>query len=476
MKLSIRDDSKNYTCTVVKLPVKQKVEGLDKLVKVTVFGNDVLTKKDADENLLYLFFPAECSISETYLSHNNEFRDSTFNKDKSQKGYFESNGRVKAIKFKGVISTGYLAPLNTIKNDLSIKGVDFTKLKEGDEFTDIDGYNVCKKYKVVHSHATAGQTKESRYNKKLKRFNKLVANQFRFHVDTSQLAKNLHMFHPEDIIVITDKWHGTSAVFSNLLVNKELTWKEKVAKWLGLDIVSTYYDNLYSSRSVIKNQYINKEATAGFYNEDIWKVVDDEVKSKIEPGISLYGEIVGYLPSGKHIQKGYDYGCETKNIPDLPKEGEVVKGSEIRPIAQHKFVVYRITYTKPDGNVIEFSWQQIKDYCKKYELEHVKELYFGVMDPQFYREVGIPLFGDTNFLREKLQEHWFNTLCETYLEENCKWCVNKVPAEGIVVRRDGLETYSAYKLKAKRFLERETKMLDKGEENIEDEGAATDNL
>src|SRR5688572_19340293 len=98
MKLSIREDSSNYTCTVVKLPPKQKVEGLDRLVKVTVFGNDVLTQKDADENQLYLFFPAECAISKEYLKFNNEYREPTLNDDHSKTGYFEPTGRVKAIK------------------------------------------------------------------------------------------------------------------------------------------------------------------------------------------------------------------------------------------------------------------------------------------------------------------------------------------------------------------------------------------
>jgi len=449
MKLTIREDSANYACTVIKLPVKQKVEGLDNLVKVTVFGNDVLTQKNADEQELYLFFPAESCICKKYLSKNNEFRDTTKNIDPTQKGFFEDNGRVKALKFKGIISTGYIAPVSTLQE----MDIDSLKLKEGDEFTDIDGVNICKKYKIIYQNTPS--TKESRYNKKLKRFDKLVHNQFRFHLDTNQLAKHLHLFHPEDIIVITDKWHGTSAIFANVLINKKLTWKEKVAKWFGVNVVTTKYDDLYASRTVIKNQYINEEATAGFYNEDIWAVVHDEIKSKIEPGISLYGEIVGFLPSGKHIQGGYDYGCEH---------------------GKHKFLVYRITYTKPDGNVIEFSWQQIKNYCKKYELEHVKELYFGKGEDYIFYPL-IYLFSLTG---EPSLENWrnnvFEKLSEKYLEKDCKWCVNKVPAEGIVVRRDGLETYSAYKLKAKRFLERETKMLDKGEINIEDEEATANNL
>lgn len=235
------------------------------------------------------------------------------------------------------------------------------------------------------------------------------------------------------------------------------------------------YGNLYSSRTVIKNQYINKEATAGYYGEDIWGIVDKEVKDKIEPGISLYGEIVGFLPSGKHIQKGYDYGCDS--VIDFGRHGSTTQPS-------HKFLVYRITYTKPDGNVIEFSWQQIKNYCQKYQLEHVKELYFGkasdlrkflitTTDQQL--EAIVPI-SNNDVWRDEV----FKFLQTVYLEKDCKYCVNKVPAEGIVVRRDGLETYSAYKLKSKRFLEKESKQLDEeaksGEINIEDNETTSNNL
>ena len=229
MQLKIKEGSENYACTVVKLPVKQKVEGLDNLVKVTIFGNDVLTKKDAPEDELYLFFPAECAISKEYLSNNNEFRETTLNKDRAQKGYFEPTGRVKAVKFKGVISTGYIAPIDTLVGLLSVAEVE--NLRAGDEFTDIDGMNICQKYKIQHIHSSTPNT-ESRFNKKLKRFNKLVPNQFRFHESTSHLAKNLHHFHPEDIIVITDKFHGTSGVFSNILIKRELNFVEKFCIFL----------------------------------------------------------------------------------------------------------------------------------------------------------------------------------------------------------------------------------------------------
>jgi len=169
------------------------------------------------------------------------------------------------------------------------------------------------------------------------------------------------------------------------------------------------------------------------------------------------------LSSGKHIQKGYDYGC-APHLPDIiPPNTPVYKtNTDLVLYNQHKFLVYRITYTKPDGNVIEFSWNQIKEYCKKYSLEHVKELYFGTL-----KELpSLKWYGVED------QDRLLKGLCLDYLEKDCKHCINKVPAEGIVVRRDGLDSYSAYKLKSKRFLEKESKQLDEeakeGSANIED--------
>lgn len=437
MKLEIKEDSVNYACQVIKLPPKQVVPGLDKLVKVIHQGNNVLIGKDTDESKLYLFLPAECQIHPEYLRTNNEFREATLNANSLTKGYFEPTGRVKTIKFKGVISTGYIAPIDSLYGVLTKS--QYEDLKVGDEFTTINGFELCRKYKITRTQGS-GEKGESRHNKKLKRFDKLVPNQFRFHVNTPQLAKCLGNFKSDDQIVITSKWHGTSAVFSNVLIKKELTWKEKVAKFFGVNVVDTKYDNLYSSRSIIKNQYINKEATPGYYNEDIWGVVNKELVGKIEQGVTIYGEIVGFLPSNRSIQGLYDYGC---------KEGE------------HKFLIYRITYTKPDGNTIEFSWSQIKEYAKKYSLETVKELFVG--------RAGVIILEEES---EGWQEDFLNLLSTIYLEKDCQYCNNKVPAEGIVIRKDGLSSYEAYKLKSKAFLMKESKDLDNNVINIEDEETA----
>ena len=72
-------------------------------------------------------------------------------------------------------------------------------------------------------------------------------------------------------------------------------------------------------------------------------------------------------------------------------------------------------------------------------------------------------------------EHWnenfINRLAEDpnfYMELDSPHCNNKVPHEGLVIKIDDGVT-RAFKLKCFRFLNKEQELLDKGENNIEDE-------
>ena len=69
--------------------------------------------------------------------------------------------------------------------------------------------------------------------------------------------------------------------------------------------------------------------------------------------------------------------------------------------------------------------------------------------------------------RENWEEKFLATLKEKYNDKDCYICNNKVPEEGCVIRIEGLD-FEAYKQKSNRFYERETKLLDKGEVNLED--------
>lgn len=418
-KLEIIDSEKNYAATVIKLPYKQAVPWLDNLVKVTVFGNDCLVGKESDENQLYVFFLCESVLSSEFLSQNNLYRDSTRNKDTTKKWFFEDNGRVKAIKFKGVTSTGFVIPITSLHEFWN------TDIYAGDEFHSINGHEICRKY--IREVTNIPKTRSEQRQAKLNQFDMLIPSQFKFHDDTLHFLKYINQFSPEDYISITEKYHGTSAVFANVLVNKKLSLVERIAKKLGLQIVDTEYYPLYSSRTVVKNRYINASVTDGFYKEDVWKEIQDSLVDKIEKGITLYGEIVGYSKGGSAIQSGYHYGCSPWT---------------------NRFIVYRITSTNVDGFVTEFTDKQVRQYCERYGLEVAHQLFYGKLAE----------FGQTaeEIAKEILEK--FN------IEKMCEMNNFEVPYEGICIRRDAQTRYDTYKIKSRMFLGYETKLIDEGVE------------
>lgn len=435
----------NYCATIIKLPPKQKVEGLDKLVRVTQFGNDVLVGLDEPEDELYIFFPAECKIDAKFLHYNNLFREQQLNYEAGKKGFFENNGRVKAIKFKGVISTGFIIPASSLSVDgMNLDGLG---LKIGDEFNEINDQLICEKYvrKYNNQQALGGGEKKAKINNKLQ--NLMVPHQFRFHEETNQLAKNLHHLNLDDIVVITDKWHGSSCILSKVYVRKSLNIWQKFLNLIGGQVPDKKYGYIYASGKPksnlpkgIEGEWINNGQT--FYVSNIWKRAFDDNKAKIEDGISIYGELVGYTDGGAAIQRKYDYECKPFD---------------------YRLMVYRITHTREDGTKIEFSWQQIKNYCTKYGLEHVKELKFGRWgDILAYLPIdgGLPI--------EIQREEFFNNLAST-LERECPHCTTGVPSEGVVVRIDGKDSFMAFKIKSKAFLKHETDEIDKGAVDIEEE-------
>lgn len=114
MKLEVIESDSNYVATIVKLPELKTVNGLDNLMLANVFGYNCLVGKDSNPNELYVFFPAECVLSEKFLSWNNLYRKSEMNVEKFKSGFFDESGRVKAVKFKGIVSSGFLIPVKSL--------------------------------------------------------------------------------------------------------------------------------------------------------------------------------------------------------------------------------------------------------------------------------------------------------------------------------------------------------------------------
>jgi hypothetical protein len=354
------------------------------------------------------------------------------NTDKNIAGYVHKTGRVRAVKLRDIMSEGMILPAEQVLEAL----VEHNKYYYwsshiNQEFDTIGGDVICKKYVPVIKEVRSGTGTGERRGPKV--IDLLIPGQFNFHYSTSKLQDNIYKFdNEEDEIVVNLKMHGTSAVFSNVLTKRKLSIWEHIKKFFGSNIKTEEYSKLYSSRTVVKSiegKYHTPEG--GYYNSDIWGKVFGEIKDKLPRGYSVYGEIVGYVGE-KLIQKDYDYGC---------KPGE------------HKLLIYRITETTFLGSVIEYSWKEIKDFCKEHGLETVPELYSGTIKywMKKYSEDG---------------ETFLDTLKRVFLEKNCFYCAKKVPAEGICIRNESGNKI-AYKLKSRAFLLKETAELDKGGEVIE---------
>ena len=438
----------NYLCKIVEIKNLRKHKNADRLLVFTVDGNDIITSNETKEGTIGVYFPLECQISTDYLKANNEYKTKELNSDvNAPTGFFEEKGRVKALRLRQEKSMGYVAPISTFQYLLGDKYTDLSK-HIGEEFDTLNGHEIVKKYVVKQQGG--GLTKQQ--NKKV-RESKIIENQFRLHYDTAQLAKNLHRLDPESIISISWKLHGTSFVSSKVLCKRPLKWYEKVLQSIGVKIDNAEYSGVYSSRKVIKNEDINTNPSH-YYKYDLWKDIHKQFEANLLDGESIYGECVGYTADGGAIQKGYDYGC---------KPGE------------NKVYIYRITHTNPSGKVIDLPYNMVMERAEQLGVEACPFIYFGPASAYYGNDVFTPgELGDNSpiFAGKKPTELWreefLNVLKQEYVhDQNCQFCTNKVPAEGIVLRIEGLKA-EALKLKAFAFLERETKELDKGEVNIED--------
>ena len=410
MKLEIREDSMNYACSVVEIKEVFPIEGADKIARVVVNGNSVVVSKDVQAGDKMLYFVSGTQLNAEFCSRNNLLDRAEENYDTSQKGFISyKQRRVKAIKLRGIVSDGMLMPMKSLLPFLEWTSID--SLKIGNEFTDINGNALCQKYIVPVKPSTQGSGQTPKANK-LKDL--IVDNQFRFHHETEHFVKHLDKFKEDTEIIITRKMHGSSLILSNVLVNKALSWKEKLAQFFGVKVAESEYGLIWSSgkpkgrlpKGLESETNLWESSNPSYYTSDIWARAYKEIGHTVEKGSSIYAEIVG-----KGIQgDGYTYNQE------------------------YGIYVYRITQTSIDGNVVELSWEQVKKYCEKYGLNHVEEYFVGKV-----REFAIP------------HDNLLQILQDAYLNKSFPDC--RID-EGVCIRVRSSD--EIFKLKSPNFIKMES--------------------
>ena len=446
-----------YCGTVVKIGEILPIEGRDRIVKTMVNGLSIVIGKDEFQTGdVAVYCANETQLHELFLHLNSMYDDKELNIDKEKKGYINKHGRVRIVKLGGVPSYGILLNPTTIATFLneSIDDVkEYLEKHVNEDFDEINGEIFCKVYVPPVKEGSRKLSKSERRDKKLARFKMLIEGSFRQHYDTGQLARNMHLFSPDDVVYISNKLHGTSAIYANILTNIPTNWFKRMwRKITGKNEFDQKYNLVYSSRTVIKNEFINpKQKAGGFYSDDIWGYWAEKLNNLIPQDYCIYCEIVGYTPNGTAIQKGYDYGC---------KQTDDVKS---------KLMVYRITEHDKESeisDVIAFG-QYLKEHLGDIIIDFPL-LYHGTL-AELYPEISTT-------------EHWHENVLEALkvekkflMEKMEPMCINKVPREGFVIRKANDPIKEAWKLKSTAFFEREAKQIDSGEVDIEMTEGYTEN-
>lgn len=381
---------------------------------------------------------------------------------RSRVGFFNKTGRVRSIRLGGVASKGYLFTLEELaKYNPKVKDINLEEYL-GQDFDTVDGELFVKAYvPFVPEKRTKTSSAEKR-NKKIVRFDRMIEGEFSFNYDSLLLPKNIHKIKPTDSVAITVKVHGTSFVcgkvhvktpiklpFIQRMCNKFIDLTGWFKKYRTIDY-KIEYGNVTSSRKVIKNKYINKDVTDGYYSVDVYSEYGELIYPYLSEGMTVYGEIFGYLTNNtKMIQKQYDYGCE---------------------VGTNKLMPYRITTSLPDGGKYEWNVEEVKDWTEKLIKEHpeiadrihvIDLLYHGTLTDLY------PTLSLTEHWNENVLEELRNDKKHFGMEKDEPLCENKVPREGLCIRIDDDETNENFKLKCQKFYDREKKLMDEGEVDIE---------
>lgn len=432
-KLEILEGSTNYTCQVINLPPMALVKGLDNLVEVNVQGNSCLIGKDSPTSMPYLFFPAGSRIAHEFLAANNLYRHNELNADKTKKGLFEDSRRVKTIKFKGVISTGFVIPVWS----LSVLNIDSLSLIPGTEFNIINGIPLSIKAVSAQKIIGPGQPKSS------KMIDDMVDSKLApEHFDTAHLMRNIDKLDLSDTIIVTHKLHGTSARYYHTVVKKKLTTRDKIAKFFGANIQTEEYATVCASRRVLKTvnyQTINDKGH--FYSDDLWSMVGKEhLEGKLNKGEAVYCEIVGKTYQGGEIQGGYSYGL------DKPK-----------------VYVYRISNINPQGIEVDLPYDQMVLRAQQLGVKTCPLYYQGTLRDLFRK-----FHGDFVPPIEHREVYISNIFYEKLLEKPSV-LDSSVVEEGFCVRIDKYPKPIIYKIKSKKFLLAESGALDNDVVDMEEQ-------
>ncbi len=197
-----------------------------------------------------------------------------------------NNRRVKSIKLRGAISQGML---------MDFKDISAEEMPVGTDMSESLGITKWEPPAPKSPSLRGNMTSPKQTNP-----------YFHKYTDIENYKNYNGLFQPGEIVVVTEKIHGTNFRCGWVKSVPNTLWK-KVKKFFGY---LPEWEFVYGSRNVQLQD--RGKGAATYYSENVYaKTVDQyNLKNLVEKGQVVYGEIYG-----DGIQKGYTYGCgpgETK--------------------------------------------------------------------------------------------------------------------------------------------------------------------
>ncbi|UUV46490.1 RNA ligase [Bacillus phage vB_BanS-Thrax3] len=396
-----------YVTTVKKL---RKHSNADRLQVAELFGNDVIVSLDVQEGDLGVYFPTDGKLSIEYAEANKLLR--------SQGGYLDDEKRhVTTIRLRGEKSDGLFMPIKSLEKFAKV-----SDLKEGQTIDILNGTLICEKY-VPKAKPKKDMPKAK--GQKQKKKDEVNYPFFEQHIDTAQLAYNTRSFKEGDNCVITLKLHGTSQRTAHTVKEH----KSKFAKFLnkiGIKTKTTkVWDYVTGTRRVTLN---TTQFDGGYYgSNEFRKQWHDFFDGKLHKGEEVFYEVVGYVNQDTLIMPECD-NKKTKDKEFIKTYGEKTRFTYGCGVGQSDIYVYRMTMTNEDGQVVEYPWHLVKLRCEQ-------------MGVKICPELDTFQFTTADDLMERVNAHvdGVDPIGKTHLRE------------GVIVRIENREKFSAFKQKSFNF-------------------------
>lgn len=408
-----------HKAIIARIDKVREIIGADNIQEGIVLGESVVISKDIKEGFVGIFFPVELQLSKDYCFNNNLFRDSTKNKDTNQKGFFDENRRVRAQTFMKVKSCGYFAPLTS----LDYTGFDYVQ-GVGQTFDEINGHKICEKY--ISKEA---KLKIANKGQKLRKVKEIPF--FAKHVDSEQFKHYAERIPAGALLSFHAKVHGTSFRVAKTQVIKPLpAWKKLVNKVIPL-FNKENLEYVVGTRNVV----LDNPEKEGFHGSEAYRFeVMEVLKPHLEDGMTIYGEIAGFVNGGSIMPKHSIESLKDKSF--TKKYGKEVTYSYGCKAHEYRFHIYRITRQTLNGDLVDMSQKQLDKWCSDRNLNGTLDVH-----PQIIYD------GDVEKLRilvEALTERP-EVLTEDYIDPTHV-------SEGIIVRVDvDRDTPQFYKSKSFAF-------------------------